>query len=152
VFYNYQVANNKYNVKDLTEVKIPINMPGITDQGSYGDIAGRVDFKDASYNYVKLKVTNTGMYLMCVPNYETTKLSNQNIIDARNIKDIPVQKKQHVPFGKMIFIAYSHQHVQYRFSTPLSVTFKKIAALAKSNLSESVIDGPVQPPDAPYFS
>ena len=152
VLYNYQVGNSKYNVKDLTEVKISMNMPGIAEQGNYQDIAGRVDFEDASYNYVKLKVTSTGMYLMCVPNYETTKLSSQNVIDAKNIKDIPVQKKDHVPFGKMILIAYSHQDVQYRFSTPLIVAFKKLVTLGQCHTLESVIDGPCQPPDTAYLS
>ncbi|MET3978590.1 hypothetical protein ABIB62_001159 [Mucilaginibacter sp. UYP25] len=150
--YNHQVASNKYNIKDLTEVKIPMSMPGITDQVSYEAVSGRVNFQNASYNYVKLRVTSTGIYLMCVPNYETTTLSTQNIIDAKNINDIPIQKKDHVPFGKIILIAYSHKDVQYRFSTPLIVTFKKVTALSQSHISESVIQGPGQPPDAASLS
>lgn len=146
--YDQQVAQEKYNVHDLIEVKIPINMPGIDDHGNYENISGRVNFANASYNYVKFKITSTGMYLMCVPNYETTKLSGENVIEAKGIKDIPVEKKEHVPFGKLILIVYNHQDIRYRFATPLIVTFKKIISRVKSNVSASVIDGPGQPPDA----
>ncbi len=99
-FFENQTSRGLYNVNDLTEVKIPVDMPGIADTG-YIKISGVVQFADAAYNYVKMRVTPNTVYLMCVPNYHSTRLCNQNIIHAENIPDIPVPRKQHVPFSKL---------------------------------------------------
>jgi hypothetical protein len=148
-FFNQQIARNHYNLKDLTEVKIAVNLPNLGDDADYEDITGQINFESSSYNYVKMKLTKTAMYLMCVPNYETTKLSGQNIIEARGIKDMPVPKKDHVPFGKLLLVVYSHQHLQYRFATPLITAFKKIHPYIQHEISNSSIEGPGQPPDGP---
>jgi len=103
VFFNEQTAESKYFVKDLVEVKIPIDMPNLADWTAYENVSGTVQFEDASYNYVKMKMTRNAIYLMCVPNYKTTVFSKTNIIVAKDIKDIPVPKKGHVPFLKLNF-------------------------------------------------
>src|ERR1700678_4285344 len=99
-FFNEQTSKGLYNVNDLTEIKIPVNMPGITDWAGYENIKGQIKFGNSCYNYVKMKITRTTLYLICVPNYETTILTGQNIICAKKVKDIPVSKKEHVPYGK----------------------------------------------------
>jgi hypothetical protein len=147
-FFSQQIAKNRYNIKDLTEVKIPVSMPSLGDDTEYQDVAGQINFENNSYNYVKIKLTSTAMYLMCVPNYETTVLTGQNVIEARGIKDMPIPKKDHVPFGKLSLIVYCHQHIQYRFATPIITTFKKILPYLKQNISNSGLEGPGQPPDA----
>lgn len=101
VFFNEQIGKGFYNRNDLVEIKLPVNMPCITSWSAYEPIRGQVQFKDASYNYVKLKITRKAIYLMCVPNYQRTQLLGQNIINAKNIPDIPVNKKSHIPFGKL---------------------------------------------------
>ncbi|MEO7215934.1 hypothetical protein [Mucilaginibacter sp.] len=146
-FFSQQVAQNRYNLHDLTEVKIPVNLPNLGDDAEYQDVTGQINFESSSYNYVKMKLTKTAMYLLCVPNYETTRLSGQNIIEARGMKDIPVPKKNHVPFGKLVLIVYSHQNLQYRFATPIITTFKKIHLYTQLQISNSSIEGPGQPPD-----
>jgi len=101
VFFNEQTAQNKYNKNDLVEIKIPIEMPNLSDWAAYENVSGTVQFEEASYNYVKMKMTRHAVYLMCVPNYKTTVYSTTNVIVARDIKDIPVPKKDHVPFLKL---------------------------------------------------
>jgi hypothetical protein len=98
--FNRQTEKGLYNVNDLTEVMIPNEMVNIADWNNFEKVSGRVVFQNASYNYEKIKITRHAIYLMCVPNYVTTRLSDQNIIIAKNISDIPVSKKDHVPYGK----------------------------------------------------
>ncbi|MGZ3833268.1 MAG: hypothetical protein ACXVB0_07090, partial [Mucilaginibacter sp.] len=98
--FNEQISENRYKLDDLVAVKVPVNMPTIQDWKDYVFVSGQVQFKNNCYNYVKLKMTRDTIYLMCIPNYNKTKLINQNIIDARKIADIPVSKKGRVPFGK----------------------------------------------------
>ena len=150
--FEAQIDKNHYNVNDLTEICIPANMQNITDWKNYVNLSGRVQFADAAYNYVKIRMTRTAIYLVCIPNYPTTHLSAQNIIDVRQIPDIPVSKKDHVPVGKVNFTTYNHQNISYRFVTPV-LTGGKIVTPIQIFLPDATISGPGQPPDMiPVFS
>jgi hypothetical protein len=144
-FYNAQTKVGRYNVNDLTEIRIPAEMPGISDWAGYENVSGQVKFAYESYNYVKMKVTRHAIYLMCVPNYETTNLSTQNIIHAENIKDIPVPKKQHVPYGKIVLSA--------KFDTAINrfafISSAKILPVITIQPVQSVVCYPLAIPEQP---
>jgi hypothetical protein len=144
--FDEQIDQNHYNVHDLTERKIPANLPNIADWKNYMSLRGRVQFGNAAYNYVKIKMTRTAIYLVCIPNYATTHLSDQNIINARQIPDMPVPKKDHLPIGKINLTTYNHQNTAYRFSTPTAPA-SKTAILIKIFLPDACTTGPGRPPD-----
>ncbi len=138
---------NKYAVDDLVLVKVPVHMPSLENWEDYAYISGQIKFKNNSYNYVKLKMTKDTIFLMCVPNYKKTKLLNQNIIDARKIADIPISKKDHVPFGKAVSLSdYNYLPIQYAFFTPV-VTLKVTVSNTGANLVKCFLPGPIQPPE-----
>jgi hypothetical protein len=145
-FYNTQISENHYNINDLTEIRIPLAMPFATDWSNFETLNGSVQFKNTSYNYVKIKVTKTAIYLLCIPNYATTHLSEQNIIYARQIPDIPVPKKDHVPFGKINLADYNYQTIFFKFSAPI-ITIGTIISHNHFNICNSPITGTGQPPD-----
>ena len=146
--FNEQISMNKYSLDDLVSVKVPVSMPTIQDWTDYQCISGQIKFKSNSYNYVKVKMTRDTLYLMCVPNYKKTILINKNIIDARKIADIPVNKKEHVPFGKMASLsAFNYQVVQYRFFSPISALNRAVFHIG-SDIVTCCITSPAQPPEA----
>ncbi|MFI5137652.1 MAG: hypothetical protein ACHQIM_07480 [Sphingobacteriales bacterium] len=119
-FFNAQTSKGLYNVNDLTEVKLPVNMPGITDWRAYENISGQIKFENSCYNYVKMKITRNAIYLMCIPDYATTSLTDKNIIDAKRVKDIPVPKKEHVPYSKSsVRDNFSFAFLHFQFSSPV---------------------------------
>ena len=144
--FDEQINQNRYNPDDLTEVRIPANIPGIADENNYEYINGRVQFGNTAYNYVKIKITRTAIYLVCIPNYATTHLSNQNIINAMQIPDIPVPKKDHVPFGKINLACYNYQNIHFKFTIPLISNGKNIPDHFLM-IPNAIITGPGQPPD-----
>ena len=145
--FNEKISMNQYALDDLVSVKVPVNMPTVEDWKDYACISGQVQFKDNSYNYVKVKMTKDTMYLMCIPNYKKTKLINQNIIDARKIADIPVNKKERVPFGKMMSLSeFNYQVINYRFTPPVSA-IKNITANITAYIVKCSVTGPSQPPE-----
>jgi hypothetical protein len=149
-FYNKQISENHYDINDLTEIRIPVSMPGVVAGGGYVNINGSVQFKNTGYNYVRIKITSDAIYLLCIPNYASTHLSERNIIDARQIPDIPVPKKDHVPFGKINLASYNYQTTLYKFSVPLE-TAGKIICDKQLIIPNSSITGPGQPPDSKYL-
>ena len=145
-FFNEQISKNKYNIGDLTEVRIPVNMPNIIDWPAYENVNGQIQFEDASYNYVKMKMTRNAIYLMCIPNYEATRFTGENVINAKHIKDIPVPKKGHVPFGKTnILEKFQFSFIQYAFNTTIK-SIKTYTIQPVQRLSTSSQEIPEQPP------
>ncbi len=119
--FNEQIGNNRYNVNDLVEIKLAGHTDLFKSWDSFEAISGQVQFKNACYNYVKLKLTTDTIYLMCVPNYEKTRLFNQNIIQAKEITDMPVKKKEHVPYGKILTLnSFSIVVACFKFSPPVA--------------------------------
>ncbi|MEO6632303.1 MAG: hypothetical protein ABIN13_11290 [Mucilaginibacter sp.] len=121
-------------------------MPTVTEWPTYVNVNGHVQFEDASYNYVKMRVTRTAIYIMCVPNYETTRLSSDNVISAKHIKDVPVPKKEHVPFGKTNAIEnFQFNFIQFAFSVPTQ-SLRTFAMQPVQRAQSSCLDIPEQPP------
>jgi hypothetical protein len=145
-FFNEQAAKGFYNADDLTEVRLSVNMPGITDWKDYENISGQIQFQNVSYNYVKMKITRNAMYLMCIPNYKATSLTNDNVICAKGIKEIPVPKKDHVPYQKSNSLnKFRFEFVQFEFSV-FSTDLPKISIQSTQNFSCNPLDIPEQPP------
>lgn len=148
-FFNEQTSKGLYNVHDLTEVKLPANMPGISEWGGYEDIRGQIQFGDNTYNYVKMKITRTAVYLMCVPDYSTTTFSNQNVINAKGIKDVRIPKKEHVPYGKttlMSTVNFAFAHFEF------SSFFKNIQVASVPFVQGIACHFPDIPEQPPKFS
>jgi hypothetical protein len=145
-FFIEQVNKGFYNINDLTEVKIPVNLPGITDWKVYENIKGQIQFQNNSYNYVKMKITRTAMYLLCVPDYSTTHLSDQNILGAKQCKDNPIPKKEHVPFGKTPMLGqFSFAFNQFVFIVPVKAIEINIVEPVQQVL-DHFLKIPEQPP------
>ncbi len=145
-FFTGQTGKGLYNVHDLTEVKLPVNMPNITDWPAYENISGQLQFENSTYNYVKMRITRTAVYLMCVPNYSTTRFVGKNIIDAKQVKGTSVPKKQHVPYGKTTALdnfnfAFLHFIFSSSFKNPAQATVQ-----ACQPLTYHSPDIPEQPP------
>lgn len=99
-FANEQISKGLYKPDELVEIKIPVSLPKIQEQSDFQAIAGQVKLQDNDYNYVAIKMTRDTMYLMCIPNYEKTRLISENIITAKNISDSPLAQKSHLPVAK----------------------------------------------------
>lgn len=147
-FFNEQIQKGLYNVTDLTEVTIPVNLSAIHDWSTFENISGHITFGNATYNYVKMRITKNALHLMCIPNYETTRFSDSNVLDAKGIKDIPVPQKEHVPFGKMVLQDnVSLSFVQFEFYCPV-MPLPEIGSQPVQSLINNHQEIPEQPPKA----
>lgn len=120
-------------------------MPNVADWDSYEKVSGSIRFANAAYNYVEMRVTHNFVYLKCIPNYETTRLSNENIIHAENI-DMQIPKKEHVPYGKTtITYNLTFTFIKYQFNSPVKGLVKKTTQPVLQITGQS-LDIPEQPP------
>lgn len=102
-FYNEQASKGLYDVHDLKEIAIPVNLPGIHDWKNYENIRGQIQFGEQAYNYVQMRVTSSKLYLKCIPTYTETRFNANNVLHAAPVKGIPVPQKEHVPYVGISF-------------------------------------------------
>jgi hypothetical protein len=69
-----KIDAGNYDVSQLVEVKIPLNLPYYTDWGEYQTYYGEAQFNGENYQYVKRKVVGDTLYLLCIPHVEKNNL------------------------------------------------------------------------------
>lgn len=57
-----------YDESQLVEMKIAINLPYQTSRPAYERVDGEIELEGILYKYVKRKVSNDTLFLMCIPN------------------------------------------------------------------------------------
>jgi hypothetical protein len=87
----------EYLDKDLIEVKVPVNLPYQTNWNDFERYDGEVEIAGVHYNYVKRKLQNDTLILMCIPN--TDKM---NLLNARETFFSLVNDVQQSESGKQL--------------------------------------------------
>ena len=59
---------NLYSDAQLTELKVALNLPYQTNWAGYQRCDGEIEIGGVAYKYVKRKVANDTLYLLCIPN------------------------------------------------------------------------------------
>lgn len=150
-FNEEQISRDLYKPSDLVEIKIPVNLPHITNWNEYERISGTIQLQQNCYNYVKLKMTRDTLYVMCVPNYSTTRLINANIIYAREVSEAPLNaKKQAMPLKSIAMYKYVPLTAAITLADPV-VLVKPVPARLKIKPAISYAPVLAQPPEI-FFS
>lgn len=71
-----QLDNEQYTDDQLIEMKVPLPMPYQTNWSSFERYDGEIMIEGVQYNYVKRKVWNDTLILLCIPNHEKMKLNS----------------------------------------------------------------------------
>ena len=66
--------NNSYDESQLIELKIPVHNAYQNSWGSYERYNGEVELNGITYKYVKRKLSNDTLYLMCIRNSAKMRL------------------------------------------------------------------------------
>ncbi|NHA07885.1 hypothetical protein G7092_29060 [Mucilaginibacter sp. HC2] len=144
-----QISKGKYDINNLVEIKIKQHLPQIQDWKTYARVSGQIQLNGVAYNYVRLKMTRDTLFVQCIPNYETTKLLNENIIYAKQINDIPVSKKAHESSGKK-----TGMDNKYNFPVTSNILFAVSPEVQKLNtfiyisIKQPLVQIATRPPEA----
>lgn len=146
-----QLYDSKVSSAKLIQLKVPVHMPTLDDWSDYANIQGQVQFNNAYYNYVRLKMTKDTLYLICLPNKVKANLEKANIIMAKNLNDVPLSKKgaNNTTTNKKAESIYDHVYQVAKCDyTPLVKIVKTIQDLRIAHLSNPYIESPGKPPNA----
>ncbi len=79
---------NQYDDSQLIELKIPTHLPYQTSWASFERYDGEVEMNGLLYKYVKRKVANDTLYLMCIPNTKKMNLETARDDFFKNTNDL----------------------------------------------------------------
>ncbi|QQL48423.1 hypothetical protein [Mucilaginibacter ginkgonis] len=142
-----QISSNKYNEADLVEIKIPVRLPGIDSWRGYQNVSGTVELEKGAYNYVRMKMSTDTIYVMCVPNYKTTRLLKANVICAKEVSDAPFnEKKQNIPV-KSVNLLIDGIAQRLTISLPQQEIFIQKLPATNAKLLAGVLNTAARPPE-----
>lgn len=82
---------NQYNEEDLVVLKIPLNIPYQLNESQFERIDGEITLDGRLYKYVKRKVSEGCLILLCIP--DANKMTLKKAKTGFGIPASPVQKK-----------------------------------------------------------
>lgn len=146
-----KLDNEEYSDDQLIEMKVPLPMPYQTNWASFERYNGEIQIEGVHYNYVKRKVWNDTLILLCIPNHDKMELNSAkeqffslvNDLDQKG-KDMPAPKANIV---KSITTDYQATETLTTLVPPVttSVTY----TIFNSSMPLSIaLDDPYQPPRA----
>jgi hypothetical protein len=99
-----QLDRQEYAESQLIEVKVPVNLPYQSNWSDFERYDGEIQIGGIHYNYVKRKLYNDTLILMCLPNPEQMKIASakENFFSMVNNLQHPGQDKSPSPASKVI--------------------------------------------------
>lgn len=88
-----QLQAHQYNDHELIEVKLSLHTPYLSSWSDYEQVNGEAEVNGIYYTYVKRKVHNDTLYLLCLPNKNKTQLNAARIEYANKVQDLPASTK-----------------------------------------------------------
>lgn len=73
--FEQQLDDDNYNSQHLITFKLPVqNLPYYTNSQEYQRQEGEIEINGVTYNYVKRRIYNDSLEVVCIPNTEVTRL------------------------------------------------------------------------------
>ncbi|MES1217854.1 MAG: hypothetical protein ABUT20_20275 [Bacteroidota bacterium] len=142
-----QLDNNQYDDNQLVEVKIRLNLPYMSDGAGYERYDGDVEFGGVHYNYVKRKISQDTLYVLCIPNQSKTQLfkgSNKYLV---NVNDVPSGKESNGSGSKKTISIdeFNHRPASYDFHFVMT-SERQNKSYSSSLIPRLFNDSPIKPP------
>lgn len=143
-----------YNDDDLFTIEIPLSNPYQASQSEFERISGQIELKGTIYHYVKRKISNGSLILLCLPDQKKTPLKSAEHEFFKMVNDLDHDNNnsKQSPAKTGIFKTVLSEYEQY-FSY-LDIEKSQVMPVEYSLIFNSpvvlspVIDSPEQPPDS----
>lgn len=71
-----QLDQENYDEAALISIKVPTNLPYYANSATYERVDGSININGVEYKYVKRRIYNDSLEVMCIPNTARTGLQN----------------------------------------------------------------------------
>ena len=143
---------DKKSVKesDLFEIKIPLHLPYQTNWANYERYDGEVKLKGIIYKYVKRKITDDTLHLMCIKNTKKMEYENAKSDFYKNTNDLSSKnnsQKSPLLVFKKILVESDNFLFDVKTFNHLTLVERNYFSLSDASVSDAHLISPKQPPD-----
>ena len=89
-----RLDNDDYDEAHLIELKIPVSLPYQTNWDDFERFKGEIEIDGIHYKYVKRKVYNDSLILLCLPNEGKMQIENARENFFKLVNDLQASKSQ----------------------------------------------------------
>ncbi|MEN9571567.1 MAG: hypothetical protein RL172_2798 [Bacteroidota bacterium] len=141
-----------YNEANLISIKQPANLPYYTNNKNFQRIDGEVEINGVAYKYVKCRIYNDSLEMLCIPNHQKMQIIESKNTYAKIIHDFQQSntKKKSADNTKSFQKILSDYEVSPAASINADsyLLTKKVYVLVNSVLEKNAYINPAeQPPD-----
>ena len=145
-----QLDQHQYNEASLIEIRVPLNMPYQNISSNFERYDGEIEFNGIHYKYVKRKVTNGELVLLCLPNENRMRLLNARDAFFKLVNDLqnPSQDKNSTPAHSIQnpVTEYWQQQNNWQFEA-LAMQEHQYSNCTTNIPSSPLVSIPPQPPE-----
>ena len=85
---------NQYDDNSLVEVKVPVSLPYLSNWNSFENYQGETEINGVHYKYVKRKLVNDTLILLCIPNQAKNELRSARSDYFKQVNDLQCNNKK----------------------------------------------------------
>ncbi len=99
-----KLDKGQYHDADLISIKTSLNLPYYTNSPDYERVYGSIEIEGVEYEYVKRRIYNDSLELLCLPDRVHQKLESAKVDFFKMSSDIPnsSQNKKHTSFKNVL--------------------------------------------------
>ena len=84
-----KIDREQYDENSLIELRVPMNAPYLaTNSTAFERVEGEIEIEGTHYRYVKRKVENGELVLLCIPNEHKKKIQNSRVDFFKLVNDL----------------------------------------------------------------
>ena len=112
-----------YSDAELVHIKIPVLLPYSSNWGDYERYDGEVEYEGIYYKYVKRKIYNDTLHLLCLPDFKRTRLQSAENNYARQVNNVNASSSEKTAnLAKKNTVASEYDQPQMHY-TLLAISF-----------------------------
>jgi len=144
--------SNSYDDAQLVELKIPLHLPYQTNRTTFERYNGEIELNGRLYKYVKRKVVNDTLYLMCIANtkkmhLETARNDFFKLSNDLNQTNNSKKTDNSLSVFKSLQIVYNNSVFDHHINSPFAFQENFWLPAKTKSLLSSIHLSPEQPPD-----
>jgi hypothetical protein len=145
-----RLDKNLYDESQLVELKIPIHLPYQTNWSSYQRYDGEIEVDGMMYKYVKRKVANDTLYVMCIPNTKKMHLETAKNDFFKMSNDLQTDSSKKSGDSKTIsFKSLQGEYDAYSFQLSALLNINTSRNLWNAGSSKKLLSSPHLSPEQP---
>lgn len=145
-----RLDKNLYDESQLVELKIPMHLPYQTNWSSYQRYDGEIEVDGMMYKYVKRKVANDTLYVMCIPNTKKMHLETAKNDFFKMSNDLQTDNSKKSGDSKTIsFKSLQGEYDAYSFQLSALLNINTSCNLWQAGNSKKLLSSPHLSPEQP---